>query len=75
VMTDQGLYSPRLARLIQSLGWHPLMRVREDMGVRAQGESDFHPAGARVNPLFTRFSTPKPGRAWVSCNFGRLLLS
>lgn len=55
VMTDQGLYSPRLVRLIQSLGWHPLMRVREDMGVRARGEGDFHPAGARVN---------RQGRGW-----------
>lgn len=55
VMADQGLYSPRLFREIQSLGWHPLMRMREDMGVRASGESDFQPGKARVN---------RQGRGW-----------
>lgn len=28
VMTDRGLWSPRLWKQIRALGWHPLMRVR-----------------------------------------------
>lgn len=55
VMTDQGLYAPRLYRQIQNLGWHPLMRVRENMGVRVRGERDFQPGGTRVN---------RAGRGW-----------
>lgn len=55
VMTDQGLYSPRLYRHIQSLGWHPLMRVRENIGTRAKGERTFQPGVARVS---------RAGRSW-----------
>jgi hypothetical protein len=37
VMTDRGLWSPRLWRSIRENGWHPLMRIRPD--------ATFAPAG------------------------------
>src|SRR5215217_6154032 len=30
VLTDRGLWSPRLWRSITAIGWHPLMRIRPD---------------------------------------------
>jgi hypothetical protein len=38
VMTDRGLWSPRLWRAIRANGWHPLMRIRPDAtSLRAAG--------------------------------------
>ena len=30
VLTDRGLWSPRLWRQLKEIGWHPLMRIRPD---------------------------------------------
>jgi hypothetical protein len=42
VMTDCGLWSPRLWRSIKANGWHPLMRIRP--------EATFAPAGQHRQP-------------------------
>ncbi|HLE81009.1 MAG TPA: transposase [Dehalococcoidia bacterium] len=55
VLSDRGLWSPRLWQGIRGLGWHPLMRV--------QGEATFQPQGG--TRLAARFLAPGPGYAWV----------
>jgi hypothetical protein len=55
VLTDRGLWSPRLWRHIVELGWHPLMRIRPD--------ATFAPTGQprqRAHDLLTG-----PGCCWV----------
>jgi DDE family transposase len=55
VMADRGLYAAWLYRGIQRLGWHPMLRVKEDLSFRAQGEENFSPMGMRVG---------RRGRGW-----------
>lgn len=55
VVTDRGLWSPRLWRSIKQHGWHPLMRVRPD--------ATFAPLGQTRRPA--RTMVPGPGHAWV----------
>lgn len=55
VLTDRGLWSPRLWKGIDSLGWHPLMRVR--------GDTVFQPLGGCRQPAVKL--VPGPGHAWV----------
>ena len=55
VMADRGLYAPWLYQAIQRLGWHPMLRVKEDLSFRAQGEENFSPIGTRVQ---------RRGRGW-----------
>jgi hypothetical protein len=55
VMTDRGLWSPRLWRAIQAQGWHPLMRIRPD--------ATFAPTGQRRQPA--RALVPGPGWYWA----------
>lgn len=55
VMADRGLWSPVLWNGIKALGWHPLMRVRNDMV--------FQPAGGCR--LAARHLVPGAGYAWV----------
>ncbi len=55
VLTDRGLWSPRLWKQIRTLGWHPLMRVRNDAIFQPQG-------GSR---LPARTLVPGPGHGWV----------
>ena len=55
VLTDRGLWSPRLWRSIQENGWYPLMRVRPD--------ATFAPRGQPRRPA--RTLVPGPGHAWV----------
>lgn len=55
VLTDRGLWSPRLWRRIKDIGWHPLMRVRPD--------ATFAPPGLPRRPA--RTLVPGPGHAWV----------
>jgi len=55
VLTDRGLWSPRLWRAIRACGWHPLMRVRPD--------ATFAPLGLPRRPA--RQLLPGPGQAWV----------
>jgi hypothetical protein len=55
VMTDRGLWSPRLWRPITENGWHPLMRIRPD--------ATFAPSGQRRQRA--RELVPGPGCCWV----------
>jgi Transposase DDE domain len=55
VLTDRGLWSPRLWRAIRAIGGHPLMRVRPD--------ATFAPLGLPRRPA--RTLVPGPGHAWV----------
>jgi Transposase DDE domain len=55
VLTDRGLWSPRLWRAIRAQGWHPLMRVRPD--------ATFAPLGLPRRPA--RPLVPGAGHAWV----------
>jgi hypothetical protein len=55
MLTDRGLWSPRLWRHIKEFGWHPLMRVRPD--------ATFAPQGQPRRPARTLL--PGPGHAWV----------
>jgi hypothetical protein len=55
VMTDRGLWSPRLWRQITQNGWHPLMRIRPD--------ATFAPLGARRQRA--RALVPGAGWYWV----------
>lgn len=55
VLADRGLWSPRLWKRTRDLGWHPLLRVQEDVL--------FQPVGQRRRPA--RQLAPGPGYAWV----------
>lgn len=55
VLTDRGLWSPRLWRSITAIGWHPLMRIRPD--------ATFAPRGQVRRPA--RTLVPGPGHAWI----------
>jgi hypothetical protein len=55
VLADRGLWSPRLWKRIRDLGWHPLLRVQEDVL--------FQPVGQWRRPA--RQLAPGPGYAWV----------
>jgi hypothetical protein len=55
LMADRGLYAPWLYRGIQRLGWHPMLRVKEDLSFRTAGEENFSPMGVRVK---------RRGRGW-----------
>jgi len=55
VMTDRGLWSPRLWRSIKENGWHPLMRIRPD--------ATFAPTSQRRQRA--RDLVPGAGHAWV----------
>jgi Transposase DDE domain len=39
VLTDRGLYSPKMFRAIVRVGWHPLMRIRAQGYYRPSGQS------------------------------------
>ena len=55
VLTDRGLWSPRLWRAIRENGWHPLMRIRPD--------ATFAPTGQRR--CRARELVPGAGWCWV----------
>jgi len=55
VMTDRGLWSPRLWKQIRALGWHPLMRVKNN--------TSFQPLQGCRQPA--RRLIPGPGYAWL----------
>jgi hypothetical protein len=55
VMADRGLYAPWLYRAIVAKGWHPFLRVKENLTFRAHGESAFCPIRERVS---------RRGRSW-----------
>lgn len=55
VLTDRGLWSPTLWDRIRTLGWFPLMRIRQDATVRPIG---------RQRVAATSL-VPGPGHAWI----------
>ena len=55
VMADRGLWSRRLWGAIRGHGWHPVMRVQNDI--------HFRPAGQKY--LRAASLVSKPGEAWV----------
>ena len=55
LMADRGLYAAWLYQAIQRLGWHPMLRVKEDLSFRTSGEEHFSPMGMRVK---------RRGRGW-----------
>ena len=55
VMTDRGLWSPRLWKQIRALRWHSLMRVKNN--------TSFQPLQGCRQPA--RQLIPEPGHAWV----------
>jgi hypothetical protein len=55
VMADRGLYAAWLYQAIQRLGWHPMLRVKEDLSFRAEGEENWRSVGQRVK---------RRGRGW-----------
>lgn len=55
VMTDRGLWSPRLWKSIQGFGWHPLMRLKRN--------TVFQPLGGCRNQALHLI--PGRGHAWI----------
>jgi hypothetical protein len=55
LMADRGLYAAWLSQAIQRLGWHPMLRVKEDLSFRESSEETFSPMGQRVK---------RRGRGW-----------
>ena len=59
VLTDRGMYSPRLFGCLVGLGWHPFLRIR------AQGS--WRPMGSRTWRDLSRLPLPQnQTRAWVA---------
>jgi hypothetical protein len=54
-LTDRGLWAPWLFQKIQSLGWHPLMRINRGGRFRPDGSTHFMPLKQMV---------PKVGMTW-----------
>ena len=55
VLTDRGLYSPKLFSHICKMGWHPFMRINADGTFRPAGERHFLPI---------RGFAKEPGQRW-----------
>ncbi len=55
VMGDRGVYSPSLFTYIQSLHWHPSLRINAGGKFRPQGDLLAHPLSSFV---------PRPGTYW-----------
>jgi hypothetical protein len=55
LMADRGLYAAWLYQAIVKLGWHPMLRVKEDLSFRTTAEETFSPMGLRVK---------RRGRGW-----------
>jgi len=55
LMADRGLYAAWLFQAIQRLGWHPMLRVKEDLSFRETAEENLSPMGMRVK---------RRGRGW-----------
>src|SRR5205085_6413614 len=55
VLADRGLWSPRLFKRIRDLGWHPLLRLQDDVL--------FQPVGQRRQSA--RQLLGGPGHGWI----------
>jgi hypothetical protein len=64
VLTDRGLYSPRLFHAIVRAGWHPLMRIRAQGYYRPAGQSQWVPLANLRPPLDQQ-------QAWIGDAFRR----
>jgi hypothetical protein len=51
VLTDRGLYSPKLYHAIVRAGWHPLMRIRAQGYYRPTGQPEWRPLANLRPPL------------------------
>ncbi len=56
VLSDRGLESPSLFRVIVGLGWHPLMRVKKGGRFRPKGWSNFYFFHQMVNQIGDSFA-------------------
>lgn len=54
LMADRGLYAAWLFQAIQRLGWHPMLRVKEDLRDRGNGRRELQPDGAAGEAAWTR---------------------
>jgi hypothetical protein len=73
VLSDRGLESPALFRLIAALDWHPLMRVKKGGKFRPKGWSDFHFLHQLVDQVGVSLSVP--GHAYASTRLRCTLLA
>jgi len=73
VLSDRGLESPVLFRLIVALGWHPLMRAKKGGKFRPQGWSNFHFLHHLVDQIGTSWSVS--GQAYASTRLSCTLLA
>jgi hypothetical protein len=55
VMADRGLYAAWLYQAMVNLGWHPMLRVKEDLSFRELSQENFSPMGERIK---------RRGRGW-----------
>ena len=73
VLSDRGLESATLFRVIVRLGWHPLMRVKKGGTFRPAGWGGFHPL-AKLLPDISG-SHRMAGRAYATEKLSRTLLA
>jgi hypothetical protein len=74
VLTDRGLESAELFRVITGRGWHPLMRVKASGSFRPDGWHAFYPlksfaarGGQRFAAAGTAYRTAPLGRTLLAC--------
>jgi hypothetical protein len=72
VLADRGLESAALFRCAVSLGWHPLLRVKQGGQFRPDGWRHFHPFGHLVRRPGAAFAGP--GRAYAGVQLRCTLL-
>ena len=73
VLSDRGLESPVLLRLIVELDWHPLMRAKKAGKFRPKGWSNFYPLHQLVNQVGVSWHTA--GQAYASTRLECTLLT
>jgi len=73
VLSDRGLESPALFRLIVELDWHPLMRAKKAGKFRPKGWSNFYPLHQLVNQVGVSWNTA--GQAYASTRLDCTLLA
>jgi hypothetical protein len=68
VLTDRGMYSPRLFRCLLELHWHPFLRIRAQGYYRRVGSrkwqnlEDLHPANGQAEAFDAEVFKNDPGR-------------
>jgi hypothetical protein len=68
VLADRGLWSPRRWDALRAVGWHPLLRVRQEATFRPAGGARVRatrtPPGGRRPPWSRSGRTGRPSPAW-----------